>query len=235
MIYVSHGDKGGTGKSMLSAILVDCLLAQGRQVSILEGDLGQPDIARRFAKLVQVGAVNLNQAGAADAAVAAFGGWLEEQESADIVVNLPAGAGDTLDALADVLVAVAEGIGQRVVVVYSLGAYETSTQGALRSLEHGLLGVAHRRIVALPEFLGAPSGFHWKRSGSGAAFLRAGGLEAVIPALRPESLRDQVLSLPGSFADLVTSPDLSLTERAMFQRWLSRSRAAATIIAGEPQ
>lgn len=235
MIFVSHGDKGGTGKSMLSALLVDYLLSQGREVAILEGDLGQPDIARRFAGKVRVGAVNLNQAGAADAAVAAFGGWLEEQKSGDAVVNLPAGAGDTLDALADVLVAVAEGIGQRVGVVYSLGAYETSTQGALRSFEHGLLGAAHRRVAALPEFLGAPAAFHWQRAGAGAVFLRTGGIEVAIPALRPESLRDKVLSLPGSFTDLVTSPELTLTERAMFQRWLSKGHAAAAVITGEPQ
>jgi hypothetical protein len=224
MLMISHGDKGGTGKSMLSALLVDYLLAQGRKVNILEGDLGQPDIALRFAQHVEVGAINLNQAGAADAAVTKFGEWLEAQTAQMIVVNLPAGAGDTLDGLADVLVDVAEELGHQVTVIYSVGAYETSTKGLLRSWDNGILGCAQHRFIALPEFLGSPQTFHWmKRDEERKRILESGCKEVIVPALRPDVVRDKVLSLPGPFSDLVNSTALSLTEKAMLKRWLLRA------------
>ncbi|MGA7178770.1 MAG: hypothetical protein WBX11_04170 [Thiobacillaceae bacterium] len=231
MVVISHGDKGGTGKSMLSAILVDYLLAEGRKVAILEGDLGQPDIALRFAQRVAVGAVNLNQAGATEAAVAKFGEWLEAQTAQSIVVNLPAGAGDTLDSLADVLVSVAESLGHALTVVYSVGAYETSTQGLLRSWENGILGQARYRFIALPEFLGDPRSFHWMKCQSERErMLMGGGKEVRVPALRPDALRDTVLSLPGPFSELVSSAGLSLTEKAMLKRWLMKAHDLAALL-----
>jgi hypothetical protein len=230
-ILISSGDKGGTGKSMVSAVAVDRKISAGEPVALLEGDEGQPDIALRYAQhpLVRLGAVNLNRAGDAETAVALFGEWLEQQQSHDVIVNLPSAAGDTLDNLADVIVGVCQDLGHIVQVAYSLGMHRTSSDGLRKSLSHGLLGAvpAENRLVIYPEFLGRAAAFDWSKTPDRAAYLSEGGREAVMPALRPDVLRDKVLALPGSFTDLL-APDagLSLTERMMFQRWLRVAHAA---------
>ena len=46
-LFISHGDKGGTGKSMAAAIALDHSLATGAPVLLIEGDAGIPDLALR--------------------------------------------------------------------------------------------------------------------------------------------------------------------------------------------
>ncbi|MBU2806513.1 ATP-binding protein, partial [Acidithiobacillus ferridurans] len=89
-LYFSHGDKGGVGKSLLSAVLVDHLIQSGRDVGIIEGDTGA-DIALRFSD-IDLQLVNLNRSGAQEEAVLGFSEALEALAGKDIVVNLPAGA-----------------------------------------------------------------------------------------------------------------------------------------------
>jgi hypothetical protein len=235
-ILISSGDKGGTGKSMVSAVAVDRKLSAGESVALLEGDEGQPDIALRFARhtLVQLGAVNLNRAGDSETAVTLFGEWIEQQ-SHDVIVNLPSAAGDTLDNLADVIVGVCRDLGHNVQVAYSLGMHRTSSDGLRKSLAHGLMGAvpATNRLVVYPEFLGRAAAFDWSKTPDRVTYLSEGGRETVMPALRPDVLRDKVLALPGSFTDLlVPSAGLSLTERMMFQRWLHAAHAALAGVVG---
>jgi MinD superfamily P-loop ATPase len=47
-LFISHGDKGGTGKSMAAAIALDHSLVTGTPVLLVEGDAGIPDLALRF-------------------------------------------------------------------------------------------------------------------------------------------------------------------------------------------
>ncbi len=227
-IFYSSGCKGGTGKSLTSAVLADYLIAIGSPVAIIEGDLGQPDIAQRFKEVpgIALRAVNLNRAGAAEAAVIKFAEALEGlSPEAEIVVNLPAAAGDTLDTLAGLLIEAGQSLGHDSYVYYSLGHQRTSSESAIRSLREGLLGAVapERRCIVYPLFLQPESErFDFVRNGARAAFLSAGGLEAAMPALRPESLVDKVLSLPGTFSALA-KPDSALTfgERLFFGRqWL---------------
>ncbi len=228
-IYIVSGNKGGSGKSMAAAVKVDGLLALGRPVALLEGDEGQPDLALRYVYSpgVTLGAVNLNRAGDSEAAVAAFGAWLEEQRT-DVVVNLPAGAGDTLDNLAAVIVGVCHELGQTVRVLYALGMHRTASDDLRKSLAGGLMGAVPppQRLVIYPEFLGKVASFDWHKTSDRETYLAAGGRETVLPALRPEALRDKVLALSGPFHTML-APDggLTLTERVMFRRWLTQAHA----------
>ncbi|MHB1529947.1 MAG: hypothetical protein ACYCXT_11050 [Acidiferrobacteraceae bacterium] len=236
-IFYSGGDKGGTGKSWTSSVLVDYLMAAGHSVAIIEGDLGQPDIALRFKGAgVEVRAVNLNRSGAAEAAVIKFAEALVGLDGKDIVVNLPSAAGDTLDALAALLVEAGMSLGHETCVLYSIGHQATSTQGALRSLREGLLGATKRRCIIYPQFLQPDvERFDFVRSGARSEYLAAGGLEAAMPALRPEDLVNKVLATPGTFSDLA-KPDSALTfgERLFFNRqWLpSAHKAVAVLVNG---
>ena len=234
-IFYCGGHKGGDGKSMSAAVLTDLLLVRDqRAVALIEGDLGQPDIALRYERRIAVRAVNLNQSGASEKAVIKFAEALDKLGDADIVVNLPAAAEDTLDALAALLVEAGSALGHDTRVFYNIGHQATATAAALKSLKAGLLGAAHARCVIYPEFLQPDvSRFDFVRSGARDQYLETGGLEAVMPAMRPEDLVDHILGLKGSFTDLA-KPDsqLSFGERLFFGRqWLPEAhKAVATLV-----
>ena len=218
MIYYSHGDKGGVGKSMTSAVLLDYLLSKGGKPMLIEGDSGQPDIALRYADHVKTEYVNLNRAGAAEEAVMGFTDALEALGDGDIVVNLPAAAGDTLEQLAEVLVGAAEELGHESRVFYTMGHTPTASKNAVKSFETGLVhnvGLTNACIV-YPAFLGKVENFDWVKSGLRD---KHNAREIVMPAISPEELAQVVLSAPGTFAELsekATSP-LKMSERLIFQ------------------
>lgn len=224
-LFISHGDKGGTGKSMASALAINHMRRLGLAVLLVEGDAGIPDLASRFEGVVPFKAVNLNRAGDAERSIERLGNILEDAATAgqDVVLNLPAGAGDTIDGLAPVITEVLGALGFDLVVAFSIGPHKTSTEVLLNSLKSGLMSVADpaHRSVLFPAFLGAPASFDWVRHSARAGFLETGGREAAVQALKPDSLRDKILALPGAFSDLAEDRDaLTLTERALFRRWL---------------
>jgi hypothetical protein len=235
MIFISSGDKGGTGKSMVSALAVDWAITAGRSVKLLEGDSSQPDVAARYSGTIETAALNLNRAGAADAAITALGTYVEQEIDRDdlLVVNLPAGAADTIDQHADLLATVFKDIGHDLVVSYSTGMSAQSTSVLGRSLKSGLMSVADRRTVLIPEMLGDPESFDWTRSNARSEYMAAAGHEAVMPALRPAGLRDKLLSSRGTFRSLTSShSDLFLIERAQIHRWLAAVSKVITQIMG---
>lgn len=235
-LFFSHGDKGGVGKSVLSALLVDLLVNKYEQVGVVEGDT-QGDIVARFIDHpgVSVEGANLNRSGAAEEAVLAFSEALESLSGRDIVVNLPAGAGDTLEEFAEPLVSVAESLGFQTFVFYSLGHQSSATKNALRSVEAGLLGAVplENRCIVFPGFLGSPDSFDWVKSG---ARQKAGNMqEIVIPAIKPEALAMKVLSLSGPFSVMTEKEfsGLTLMEKALLQsKWIKPSLAAVSVFEG---
>ena len=232
-IVISGGDKGGVGKSMASALAADILIAAGQTLLIIEGDAAMPDIALRFSTCVQVETtgVNLNRAGDQEAAITRLGNALEKaaDQRQDVLINLPAGSADTLDDLAPVIREIADASGFTLRVLYSLGPHRSSTDSLIKSLTQGLLGSVdpiHRTIV-FPAFLGSPESFDWLKHPNRPAFMATGGRETVVPALRPDTIRDQVLAAPGTFTALGENKEaLTLTERALFKRWLTHSHTA---------
>ena len=232
MIYYSHGDKGGVGKSMTSAVLLDYLLNKGgNKPMLIEGDAGQPDIALRYADHVRLEAVNLNRAGDSEAAVMAFTDALENLGDGDIVVNLPASAGDTLEHLAEVLIGAAGELGHESRVFYTMGHTPTATTNAVKSFESGLVhnvGLDNVCIV-YPAFLGKVENFDWVKSGLRDKYAVR---ETVMPAISPEELAQVVLAAAGTFselADKATSP-LKMSERLVFQSRFYRPAMEAIAI-----
>ncbi len=235
-LFISHGDKGGTGKSMAAALALDHFLTIGTPVLLVEGDAGIPDLALRFRGAVPLGAVNLNRAGDAETSFNKLGNILERAAGAGqhVVVNMPAGAGDTIDDLAPVLSEIVGAVGYDLITSFSIGPHKTSTDALLKSLDRGLMSVVDpsRRSVLLPLFLGQAAAFDWAKASERAAFLDAGSREASVPALRPDDLRDKILAAPGAFSVLAGDKDtLTLTERALFRRWLAlATQAVASIL-----
>ncbi len=203
ILFVSHGDKGGVGKSMVSMFGVEKLLEFG-PVSLVEADPTQPDIGKRYANDpdIVISGLSLNRAGDAENALSRFGQWLENSGAERVVVNLPAGAGETLDAYADMIRSLADAFDYRLVVTYSLEKNETATRTMLKSLASGLLSVVdpENRFVVYPSYKGEPESFHWFHSKErSTAEIR----EIVMPALKNSKALSLLEATPGRVSALV--------------------------------
>ena len=183
-IIFSHGGKGGVGKSWTAMALTEGLLAAGEQVSVVEADPTQPDIAKRYVNDpdVNVGVLTLNRAGDAENAVAQFGEWLERSGAGQVVINLPAGAGETLDEHGSLLADLAAALDYRLVVTYCLEKNTVAADELVASLQEGLMAhvAKENRFIVIPAYKGDPSSFEWMSHPERQAFDIP---EIVMPAL----------------------------------------------------
>lgn len=233
MIYISDGEKGGVGKSRLAMVLVDYLRKEGRAVVIVEGDKTGADVGQRYADQVETGFINLNRPDAMEEVFSTLGGWLEEHaKDKDVVINLPGQASDTLDQFAGLLADTAGMLGQEMTVFYSVGPLDIHTKNLMRSVEYGLMSAVPfpRQIVVLSEISGPASGYHWHNAPAREKYLAAGGRDAIMPALKPHVLDQQIRDMPGGYSPLVgkDSP-LRIADRALLFRWLTAAHAVVAL------
>lgn len=234
MIYFSHGDKGGVGKSMAATVIVETLLNRGRRVVIVESDLKMPDVAVRFSGVAGVSniAANLNRAGDGVNAVAHF---VEQIESvgagADIVVNLPAGAGDTLDADAELVVSALRSVGHPARICYSIGPSTEQSAALIESLKSGLCSAVDPSdlLVLLAGWQADAGSFAWSSDPARADMLRAGVREFLVPRVQPDNVLELLAKSTGRLSDFELS--LPVFSRLYFHRWLTGfSQAVETLM-----
>ena len=230
-IIISHGDKGGVGKSIVATVLVEALVMGARPVALIEGDASQPDVGMRYIghedRGITLGALPLSRAGAADAAVADLSYYLEKSAAdRDVIINLPAGAGETLDTLAESLAAVADALGFELYATYSLGKGEAPAKGLAKSLENGLMSAIdpHRRLVLFPAFQGTPETFAWAHSPARTTDIH--WHEEIFPALAPATVFNKFLNARGTWAEVRESGVLMVYDRIAIGRWLSNATKA---------
>ena len=84
-----NGDKGGTGKSVVSSAVLDTAIQAGKKALLIEADTKNPDLAKAYSEAVEAVAINLdNREGFIHLAS------LIHKTSADVVViNNPARSG----------------------------------------------------------------------------------------------------------------------------------------------
>lgn len=164
-LYLSHGDKGGCGKSVLAMFIIEHLLIEHGAVHLVESDPTQPDLAKRYAQVPEVvtGFLSLNRAGDGENAVSKFGKWLEAQDAEHVVVNLPAGASETLDDLGDMIRDLCDALEFRLVITYSLEKNGLAGDMLAKSFKSGLMSFAEPgdRFVIYPLFKGDLETFEW--------------------------------------------------------------------------
>lgn len=91
-IIISHGDKGGVGKSMIASAIADYLKIKGEQVAIIDADTQNPDVDRMFGKFLPCAQMNLRS----------DNGWMEVMDFVErhpghtIVISTPAGIGEQM-------------------------------------------------------------------------------------------------------------------------------------------
>lgn len=229
-IYISDGDKGGVGKSMLSATICEALLARGEKIALVEGDDSQPDLALRYQHDpdVLLGVMPLAMAGDANRAVSRFGEWLEANLPDQVVINLPAGAAKTLSEHADLVRQVADALGYSITAFWSLGKGDTPMAGLVKSMESGLLAHVEpaRTVIVYPAFQGDPHDFVWYDHKARKTFQ---GREIVLPALDNRDVVKKMLLMRGRLATLASGAPPSgwmIVDKLNLARWLKSALAA---------
>jgi hypothetical protein len=138
-IYISHGDKGGVGKSMVAASLIDTIISADPKTTILlvEGDNTNPDVAPRFDNNAQVVSIvaPLNNPDRGFEVLGNVMGTVVDQisegETISVVINTPAGFSDTFTPEAQTLLKeIAEAYGSKIQVLYSVGDTHLASSGA---------------------------------------------------------------------------------------------------------
>ena len=236
-VYVSHGEKGGVGKSRLAMVMVDYLQKLGRPVVIVEGDKSGADVGKRYSGHVQTAFIDMNRPDDMEEVFSTLGGWLEEHAiDKNVVINLPGQASKTLDQFAGLLADSLELLGQDMTVFYSVGQLNIHTENLVKSAASGFLAAVppERRIVVMSEIGGPPEAFHWYSSKAREAFLSGGGKEGVMPVFKPPLLDQQIRDMSGGYSPLIAkNSPLKIADRALLFRWLS---VAHEIVAmGVPQ
>lgn len=238
-LYLSHGDKGGCGKSVLSMLIVEHLLADGKSVHLVESDPSQPDLARRYEDDdgVIIGFLSLNQAGDSENAISKFNTWLETQGGEDVVVNLPAGASETLDDLGDLLADTCDALGYRLVVTYSLEKNGMAADMLAGSLKSGVMSFAapENRFVIYPAFKGEPGDFAWFEHAARENYDLG---EIVIPAMRSTAAWKALEATPGRLASLVDKSNrpegwMITDQSSVFRFYKAAMDAVAPLFNGE--
>ena len=224
-MFVSHGDKGGVGKSMTSVVMVERLLMEGvERLALIEGDGRNHDVGDRYQDVTEIraGLLPLNRPGAEAAnAVTRLATWIETEDPDALVVNLPGSAGETLDDLSGILRGVCDGLGIRMVATYSLGMADALTAGMVLSLKEGLLSHVDpaNRAAVYPLFSGPKEFFLWSQSKDRAHYPMR---EIEMPRFGAIASLKKMLNTPGRIVELGErgAPGWLIVDRINVAEWI---------------
>lgn len=235
-LVISHGDKGGVGKSIFSMLAVEFGLFSGRNIAIVEGDTKIGDVKARYENVVSVLSVNLDKSGKdAENAIATLFGHLEALESNFVVMNAPANAHKALDSYAELIVPVARELGFQICVAWMVGRESSS---ATLANESAICQAADRKMAVVNRHESDyDQDYYWFTTPQYKdAWIASGGLTGEISELASR-VGAKVKEYQGrSFASLAgpESP-LFIVERQIIKNWLRKSwqESVIPLIEGE--
>ena len=235
-LVISHGDKGGVGKSIFSMLAVEFGLLSGRNAAIVEGDTKIGDVKERYENVVSVLSVNLDKSGKdAENAIATLFGHLEALDSDFVVMNAPANAHKALDSYAELIVPVARELGFQICVAWMIGRESSSATLANESM---ICQAADLKIAVVNRHESDyDRDYYWFTVPQYKdAWIASGGLTGEIPELASR-VGAKVKEYQGrSFASLAgpESP-LFIVERQIIKNWLRKSwqESVIPLIEGE--
>ena len=229
-LVISHGDKGGVGKSIFSMLAVEFGLFSGRNVAIVEGDTKIGDVKARYEDVVSVLSVNLDKSGKdAENAIATLFSHLEALQSDLVVMNLPANSHKAIDAYAEIIVPVAQELGLQICVAWMIGRESSS---ATMAIESAICQLANRKMAVVNRHESDfDRDYYWFTAPQyREKWIVSGGLTGEIPELASR-VGARVKEYQGqSFASLVgpESP-LFIVERQIIKHWLQKSWQGSVI------
>ena len=229
-LVISHGDKGGVGKSIFSMLAVEFGLFSGRNVAIVEGDTKIGDVKARYEDVVSVLSVNLDKSGKdAENAIATLFSHLEALQSDLVVMNLPANSHKAIDAYAEIIAPVAQELGLQICVAWMIGRESSSATMANAS---AICQLADRKMAVVNRHeADFDRDYYWFTAPQyREEWVASGGLTGEIPELASR-VGARVKEYQGqSFASLA-SPEspLFIVERQIIKHWLQKSWKGSVI------
>ncbi|MGE0049354.1 MAG: hypothetical protein AB7T01_10545 [Acidithiobacillus sp.] len=223
-LVISHGDKGGVGKSIYSMLAVEFGLFSGRNVAIVEGDTKIGDVKARYENVVPILSVNLDKSGKdAENAIATLFSHLETLQSDFVVMNLPANSHKAIDAYAEIIAPVAQELGLQVCVAWMIGRESSS---ATLASESAICKLADRKMAVVNRHESDfDRDYYWFTAPQyREEWIASGGLTGEIPELASR-VGAKVKEYQGqSFASLAgTESPLFIVERQIIKNWLRKS------------
>ncbi|MDA8306665.1 MAG: hypothetical protein M0Z81_07550 [Deltaproteobacteria bacterium] len=223
-LVISHGDKGGVGKSIFSMLAVEFGLFSGRNVAIVEGDTKIGDVKARYENVVSVLSVNLDKSGKdAENAIATLFSHLEALDSDYVVMNAPANAHKALDSYAELIVPVARELGYQICVAWMIGRESSS---ATLANESAICQMADRKMAVVNRHESDYDlDYYWFTVPQFKdAWIASGGLTGEIPELASRVGAKIKENQGRSFTSLAgrESP-LFIVERQIIKNWLRKS------------
>lgn len=161
-IYISHGDKGGCGKSLWAMIVASILSVKKERFLLVEADAnlsgGQPDVGPRFEHDSYADVVMAPIAGqeSPEDLIADLFEIIEQTDAEHIVINTPAGASETLEKVGELIGLACQTLGYRLVVFYNLFKTEVAVKQAEAVLNGKLAEYTTEFFFVKNEFFGIP-------------------------------------------------------------------------------
>lgn len=156
-LWISHGDKGGVGKSMVSHVLVELLRLSNKKVLLVDGEPENGDVSKRYANIPEVKTVliDLGTAELFEESINKLASEIESAQSEGIqctVVNLPAGASQCIDKDVKSLREIVEALDIEAFTLINIGDSEFSTRKAKEIADSGL-GQLGKTVFFVQEFI----------------------------------------------------------------------------------
>lgn len=154
-IIMSHGDKGGCGKSLTTNIIASYLVKIGHPFMLIDADASQStsrgDIADRFDKngdIVAVTSIALTGSeGENSERVNRMFEAIEDDDNDMVVINLPASASDTLEYEGDIVAEYIAEVGYELYIPYNFAPNESSAETAAANAGQPMMQAATRTAL----------------------------------------------------------------------------------------
>jgi len=229
VMIISHGDKGGVGKSTFASLSIEYGLHVAKSVSVVEGDTKIHDIKDRYAgTTATVLSIDLDKSGAdATNAIASLFRHIEGSQSDFIVLNAPANAHKILDTQSDIIIPVAKDLGYTVCAAWMVGLEESSAALANSSI---ICQLSDRKMAVINRHESLyDMDFVWFSNPEHKnQWIDSGGLVGEIPDLASR-VSARLKEFPGTTLAELSGSDspLHLVDRQIIRSWLNKSWANA--------
>lgn len=179
ILYVADGSKGGVGKSLVATTVASILQAYSCDLTIIEADRTNPDLARRF----------MDHSTVLLADVSDRHGWislldaLEEIQTEHIVMSLPAGLNNVQE-IQPLLHRTLKELDIELRLFFCLSRQNDSLDLIEKCQKTGLASIADQAIAVKNGFFGSELLFdRWNQSKQRTEWIRSGKFEAFLPEL----------------------------------------------------
>ena len=229
ILYFSHGDKGGVGKTLLARLVASYLVRERLPLVLVETDGGMRDFEHAFAAAgLPVELLPISGAGRADLRVATLFEGLAGMGDGVVVLNTPANTTDSIGHYYDLITQL-----MRQLRVRSIISYAVHPDRDPAAVLNPLLMRADRKVAVYNEHAGPAERTRFYRSAERARFLEEGGVEVTLPELMPLAA-SELERTPGPLWSVAggTAGAMSLINRAFLTSWLAEAERVAEMVLG---